>query len=1182
MKKIISVLLSVFILVGCLPLAAFKVNAVTERNITRYSVLVLDVSDTAEFLDSGGKTIYTADSAIDYVKKSANSFLSDLINAKGDNYVAVVTFAGSAAVEAEFTNDINQVTEKVNGLTSSDTVRDINAGLTVANNLLQQVDDTAVKNVILVTTGMTNAGNYTYEGHYNDETVGSKWRRSDTQIRLYAYANAAYETAEIIKDSSTLYVLGIFQTMANIPQEGKDIAEFFILTAFELASSANTFFNIDDPDEIEFVFGEIVDDITASKGFFKYAGQINQNRDSIAEYWYSDTYFTKKATVYNASLATMSLCLELSTWSSYEKDNWYNPAYTQDDAGFWQDKLCNVKALLLGAPDGGEGYEGLGFTDFMANSFWQAAPTKDSIGVCAARKQVSGRSGEQYTLIALVVRGGGYGSEWASNFTLGESGEHDGFATARDNVLTFLDSYISTLNENESKKVKIWITGYSRAGATANMVAGALDSYHSLPDGFSTSLEDIYCYTFEAPQGAVRSDVNGDYSNIFNVLNLNDLVPLVAPYSWGFARYNYQNDKTLPSKYTTNTAKFNQQLTAMLVQLYELGYTGFDYKINEVSTMQNLKIDKSKFLPLGDPLWWWEESSVDTHTVLQSGVNYLADDVIPSREYYYNYLEYCVRQLLGIIMDYYGVENGLMNYAGELAIKQFLSQFNELFTFGNITYIISPMISLNPFYSYDSRIKDVKLRLGEKVGGIFGELAYIDGFIDSVVDILTDAIVQIADDMWNNNTDTVNLIIKLVDTLVSSEMQGHYPEICLAWCRSLDPNYNDQIIENNSSVTRQIRINCPVNVEVYDSEGILVASIFNNVCDESIDGIINLVNDNGEKILYLPGDETYTVGIFATDDGMVNFSLSEYNFVYYENTRLQNYYDIPVNMNDTLTAVVPAIFKEELEENNIYGSTADYQLYCNDSLLTLSEEFTGEGISQEYYTVTLKTEGNGGYVDGAGSFIRGSFAKVEAYTLPGAEFLGWYTDDQLLSSDPEYRFNVTEDTVLTAKFNDVTFHDLDFETDGNGAIHFTDGSFPANVEITLEAIPDDGYEFVEWTSSNGGAFEDPVSESTVFTMPANDTTVTAHFRQADSSVTGYEIIPDNDDGGLDILKLIVDRLEKSASSKTTDSDTDSFENTTTKKIQTILKLLIPITLIAGGTILCAVVLRKRKNNNQAT
>lgn len=59
---------------------------------------------------------------------------------------------------------------------------------------------------------MTNDGEYSYDGHYNEDTIGSEWRRSDTQVRLYAYSNAAYAMAETLKSKATVYSVGLFQT----------------------------------------------------------------------------------------------------------------------------------------------------------------------------------------------------------------------------------------------------------------------------------------------------------------------------------------------------------------------------------------------------------------------------------------------------------------------------------------------------------------------------------------------------------------------------------------------------------------------------------------------------------------------------------------------------------------------------------------------------------------------------------------------------------------------------------------------------------------------------------------------------------------------------------------------------------------------------------------------------------
>gem|GEM_PF-1804229 len=50
-------------------------------------------------------------------------------------------------------------------------------------------------------------------------------------------------------------------------------------------------------------------------------------------------------------------------------------------------------------------------------------------------------------------------------------------------------------------------------------------------------------------------------------------------------------------------------------------------------------------------------------------------------------------------------------------------------------------------------------------------------------------------------------------------------------------------------------------------------------------------------------------------------------------------------------------------------------------------------------------------------------------------------------------------------------------------------------DILIEAVPSDGYQFIGWTSSNGGTFVDDTHASTLFTMPNADTTITANFEQ---------------------------------------------------------------------------------------
>ncbi len=1093
MKRILSLVLTLAILLT-LVLPAIPVN-VEAATASRYSVLVLDVSGSETFT-SNWTTIYEADTAVEYVKSAAVSFLKDAISADGENLVALITYDDTAHVVSDFTNNLSQLTKEVDAIEqSSSRDRSIASALEAAEQLLESVEDpNATRNLVLFTTGMTDIGESDYSGHYGKDTIGSNWYNTGTGIHLYAYANIAYNVAERIKANDiTIYSLGLFQTMAQMPEAGKDIANFFKMTARDLASSDDCFYDVSDPSDLEFAFSQIAGSINVTSGKFKYAGSINKETDSEADYFYSDGYFMKRASLYNASLATMSLCLELSCWSSHDAPDWYKPTLTPEDDDYWNDKLVNVKTLLLGQPELGAGYEGLGFSHFEANKYWEAAPTKESIGVCFARKTIQSGS-NSYTLVAVVIRGGGYGSEWGSNFLIDEDGNHAGFEKARDDVLKELQKYINGLNSTESQNLKLWIVGYSRAGATANMVAGKLneDPYYL---GHELDQENIYCYTFEAPQGVLRENMTTQYRNIHNVLNANDLVPLVAPTTWGFYRYNYTNTRYLPTRYTTDEAAFQEQKEAMEQQLELLGYPNY-YKIEEIINQADLHIDKSNFLPFGEPLWWWTDSQTDTHLVIQDGIDFIATDVIEDRAYYVENLQYTLSNALAIICHYDGAAAGLEDYAkGLFDPEAFLKKLDEFFTIDNIMYVLAPMFSLNPFKSFEERKDEVTERTMKKLGSIFEAYAEVDGCLEAIGEILVNIVLQLAGEVWNNNTDTINLTLKFVNYFTTNGFDGHSPEICLAWCRSLDANYNSDVAAGtNCSTTRLVVINCPVDVYVYNRNGEAVASIVDDKADES-SLLVCYVNSNGEKIVYLPGESQYSIQLVATDDGTVDCSIGELSLIYSGFVRVENYYDLQVSDGDQITLNVEAASRDSLEENSSNGTDATYSLYLNGRHYNSHQQLLGLDAAEQKYTLTISVDGNGGYANGAGSFTPGRFAQVQAYTLPGGQFEGWYDEDgNLLSTEEIYRLSIRDNRTLTAKFNEITISKLTLDSTKGGQVVGYSDYYAEGTQISLEAIPDKGYEFVGWTTSSG-KLSSKTSTQTILTMSGKDTKVVAEFRR---------------------------------------------------------------------------------------
>lgn len=219
--------------------------------------------------------------------------------------------------------------------------------------------------------------------------------------------------------------------------------------------------------------------------------------------------------------------------------------------------------------------------NIQTNDWFTQKPTTDSIGVVVGNMPITVK-GENYTLIALAVRGGGYESEWASNFTIGLSGQHNGFNTAKNNVLDYLKTYVE--EQNITGAVKFWISGYSRAAATANLVGGAIDNGAVISTDISYAYDDIYTYCFETPAGALTADVKGQakYNNIFNIINSSDPVPYVAPAAMGFGRYGI--DRYLPSQESSSNYA---SLKAKMLNIYNTldsteGYVVDDFQMKKL------------------------------------------------------------------------------------------------------------------------------------------------------------------------------------------------------------------------------------------------------------------------------------------------------------------------------------------------------------------------------------------------------------------------------------------------------------------------------------------------------------------------------------------------------------------------------------------------------------------------
>lgn len=273
-----------------------------------------------------------------------------------------------------------------------------------------------------------------------------------------------------------------------------------------------------------------------------------------ATYVYRDSDFKSPSTVYNQKLALMSLNLAVSGFSDIRVE-------PKNSAHFLEDM-----------------FDKIGFSDVFINEDYRKESEANSMGIAIAHKNIGGQS-----VIAVVLRGGGYGREGSGNLNIATVSEQAGWSIGRNKAIAELIKYMNAHDDVISECPKFWIVGYSRGAAVANMTANFMDCALDVTLGKATvdsivpnsdrfteekqlmsnmadilktgkvDYKDIYGYSFGTPAGAFEcdnKDASGypnhkdpDNNNIWSQANPEDPVSYVVPeYGLNFYRYGVTMD----------------------------------------------------------------------------------------------------------------------------------------------------------------------------------------------------------------------------------------------------------------------------------------------------------------------------------------------------------------------------------------------------------------------------------------------------------------------------------------------------------------------------------------------------------------------------------------------------------------------------------------------------------------
>ena len=172
-------------------------------------------------------------------------------------------------------------------------------------------------------------------------------------------------------------------------------------------------------------------------------------------------------------------------------------------------------------------------------------------------------------------------------------------------------------------------------------------------------------------------------------------------------------------------------------------------------------------------------------------------------------------------------------------------------------------------------------------------------------------------------------------------------------------------------------------------------------------------------------------------------------------------------------------------ENSLEVSTDSIYSFSANTNRTLIANFELKSYLIESSSEPIE----GGSIDGAGSYIYGSAVNLEATSNVGYTFVNWTENSLEISTDSLYSFLAKTNRTLIANFELKSYliESASEPLDGGNIIGA--GSFIHGSAVNLEAIPNVGYSFVNWTENSL-----EVSTDSLYSFSANkNRTLIANF-----------------------------------------------------------------------------------------
>ena len=472
---------------------------------------------------------------------------------------------------------------------------------------------------------------------------------------------------------------------------------------------------------------------------------------------YSDDFFTEPSPGDHPKLRALSYALALAGFENQAD------GYPGTDSNNPFPKLKNMLNQM-------------GFSDYQS---WDIASNPDghSMGATIGHKTLP--SGQE--LIVIAPRNYNYMTEWLSNFNIGTSGDHNGFAESASYIKHDFDEYLSTRNLSN---YKLWVVGYSRGGAVIDLFAKAINeninSYQLAPDNF-------YVYTFGAPRASLTAP---GYTNIHDVKDGNDLLlGYVFPELWGF--YNtgtyeeiHPADLEIPTS-VVNIAELADPATAFNV------LSDNDGLVEQVGTINGREFMDSwiQFVTTNGLTrdYFNDQVSPPLSAIMQLYQTRTLD----KQSEFLNFIKDTKTGLAGMVAGNAFIDL-ISNYGGDLSIFPAYNQLVSVLKGTATDAEIDPLIST--LTGYIGEYGDYEAKLGVPPAISESEFAVLKANLPKLVKALIPIIV--ADAAYTQSTFGEDYSLYYTYSLVANAEKlviGHIPESLMPILKSLIPEDEEDV-----------------------------------------------------------------------------------------------------------------------------------------------------------------------------------------------------------------------------------------------------------------------------------------------------------------------------------------------------------------------------------------------------